>query len=237
MPSCAPARCRVGAGPAGRLGCAPGAASPRACAWLCRPARPRLAQTDTCTSLRLARGPRTVWGRSTVRSHRFGARERGGSPLPRTRLGCRCRCRGAPWGMVPLPALRGGKSRPVFAQDAHAHTRTDRDHSGRSPRRVGMHDAAGGGAMGGRWRGGKSGVCWAGSIPLPSTRPTPAQARFATPAARAAPAPLLSQRPDERAHGPARRCRGPKHAAGCARARGASQLQSARSLVGDTPSS
>ena len=86
-PSCAPARCRVGAGPAGRLGCAPGAASPRTCAWLCRPARPRLAQTDTCTSLRLARGPRTVWGRATVRGVGSGARERGGPPLPRTRPG------------------------------------------------------------------------------------------------------------------------------------------------------
>ena len=123
-PSCAPARCRVGAGPAGRLGSAPGAASPRACAWLCRPARPRLAQTDTCTSLRLPYGPRTVWGRATVRGVGSGARERGGPPLPRTRPGCRCRCRAAAWGMVPLAGGMVGVSRLVHVQDAHAHTRT-----------------------------------------------------------------------------------------------------------------
>ena len=169
MPSCAPARCRVGAGPAGRLGCAPGAASPRACAWLGRPARPRLAQTDTCTSLRLARGLRAVWGRTTVRGVGSGARECGGLPLPRTRPGCRCRA--AAWGMGPLAWGMG--ARPGWSMcKTHMRTHAQQDHSGWGPRRVGLYDAAGGGAMGGRWRGGGRGVCWAGSAPLPSTRPS-----------------------------------------------------------------
>ena len=228
MPSCAPARCRVGAGPAGRLGSAPGAASPRACAWLCRPARPS-SGTDRHLYV-LAPGSWFPHGVGPGHSEGRGIRSSGAwrpttaqdaarvpVPVPRRGLGHGT----AAWGMVACP----GRS----MRRTHTHTRARKDHSGRGMRRVGLHDAAGGGAMGGRWRGGGRGVCWAGSAPLPSTRPTPAQARFATPARRRR-HPWLSQRPDERAHGPARRWRGPGHAAGCARARGASQLQLARSL-------